>query len=240
MHSDALPPRTVEGNAPTPGVTIAIDGPAGSGKSTVSRRVAEALGGGMLDTGAMYRAVTWWALEHEVPFEDREAIADIAAGLELEIGTDPAGAVVIAGGEDVTAAIRTERISQQVSAVATNTLVRPILQARQRDMLFAAAAQKGACVAEGRDITTVVYPDADLRILLTASPEARLRRRAGDMAGKLTEDQLRDQVLRRDRDDSKLVDFQTAADGVQLLDTSDMTLAEVVDAITDLAEESRP
>ncbi|WP_010534501.1 bifunctional cytidylate kinase/GTPase Der [Brachybacterium squillarum] len=242
MHSDALPPRTVEGNAPTPGVTIAIDGPAGSGKSTVSRRVAEALGGGMLDTGAMYRAVTWWALEHEVPFEDREAIADIAAGLELEIGTDPAGAVVIAGGEDVTAAIRTERISQQVSAVATNTLVRPILQARQRDMLFAAAAQKGACVAEGRDITTVVAPDAAVRVLLTASPEERMRRRAGELALEDNEEvraRMADQVLRRDRDDSAVSDFTTAAEGVTPVDTTGLAIDQVVERVLVLVEEAR-
>lgn len=131
------------------GVTIAIDGPAGSGKSTVSRRLAEELEGGILDTGAMYRALAWHCLEHGIDFGDREAVARAAQELDLQLGTDPSGAEVVVGGRDITAEIRTERISQQVSAVATNTLVRPILQRRQREILFATAAERGTCVAEG-------------------------------------------------------------------------------------------
>ena len=169
--------------------------------------------------------------------DDTAAVIEATTSADIELSLDPDERWVRVNGRDVTAEIREPRTAQNVSAVSTIPECRADMVRRQRALMD---ADPRGCVAEGRDITTVVYPDADLRILLTASPEARLRRRAGDMAGKLTEHQLRDQVLRRDRDDSTLVDFQTAADGVQLLDTSDMTLAEVVDAITDLAEESRP
>ncbi|PMC75869.1 MULTISPECIES: bifunctional cytidylate kinase/GTPase Der [unclassified Brachybacterium] len=227
MHSTA--PLT----APA-GITIAIDGPAGSGKSTVSRLVAEALDGGILDTGAMYRAVTWYCLDRDVPLEDREAVADVAEHLDLELGTDPSGATVVVAGTDITEQIRTERISQQVSAVATNTLVRAILQRRQRELLFATAAERGFCVAEGRDITTVVAPDASLRILLTASDEERMRRRAAELQledSPETRERMADQVLRRDRDDATVSEFHTAADGVHTLDTTGLDLPDVVEAV---------
>ena len=218
-------------------LVIAIDGPSGSGKSTTARAVARRLGLSYLDTGAMYRAVAVAFLDAGVSPDDTAAVIDATTSADIELSLDPDERWVRVNGRDVTAEIREPRTAQNVSAVSTIPECRADMVRRQRALMD---ADPRGCVAEGRDITTVVYPDADLRVLLTASPEARLRRRAGDMAGKLTEDQLRDQVLRRDRDDSTLVDFQTAADGVQLLDTSDMTLAEVVDAITDLAEESRP
>ena len=218
-------------------LVIAIDGPSGSGKSTTAHAVARRLGLSYLDTGAMYRAVAVAFLDAGVSPDDTAAVIEATTSADIELSLDPDERWVRVNGRDVTAEIREPRTAQNVSAVSTIPECRADMVRRQRALMD---ADPRGCVAEGRDITTVVYPDADLRILLTASPEARLRRRAGDMAGKLTEDQLRDQVLRRDRDDSKLVDFQTAADGVQLLDTSDMTLAEVVDAITDLAEESRP
>lgn len=218
-------------------LVIAIDGPSGSGKSTTARAVARRLGLSYLDTGAMYRAVAVAFLDAGVSPDDTAAVIEATTSADIELSLDPDERWVRVNGRDVTAEIREPRTAQNVSAVSTIPECRADMVRRQRALMD---SDPRGCVAEGRDITTVVYPDADLRILLTASPEARLRRRAGDMAGKITEDQLRDQVLRRDRDDSKLVDFQTAADGVQLLDTSDMTLAEVVDAITDLAEESRP
>src|SRR5690625_4472037 len=152
----------------------------------------------------MYRALAWHCLEHGIDFGDREAVARAAQELDLQLGTDPSGAEVVVGGRDITAEIRTERISQQVSAVATNTLVRPILQRRQREILFATAAERGTCVAEGRDITTVVAPDAAVRVLLTASDEERMRRRASELEleeNEQTRDRMADQVLRRDRDD---------------------------------------
>lgn len=235
MHTSA--PSTAPG-----GVTIAIDGPAGSGKSTVSRLVAEALDGGMLDTGAMYRAVTWWCLENDVALTDRETVARVAEALDLELGTDPAGASVVVDGEDVTGEIRSERISQQVSAVATNTLVRPVLQRRQRELLFATAAERGSCVAEGRDITTVVAPDAAVRVLLTASPEERMRRRAQELGlpdSEESRERMEDQVLRRDRDDATVSEFATAADGVHEVDTTGRGVTEVVAAVLELVEQAR-
>ncbi|GAB4096215.1 bifunctional cytidylate kinase/GTPase Der [Brachybacterium horti] len=235
MHTSA--PSTAPG-----GVTIAIDGPAGSGKSTVSRLVAEALDGGMLDTGAMYRAVTWWCLENDVALTDQQTVARVAEALDLELGTDPAGASVVVDGEDVTGEIRSERISQQVSAVATNTLVRPVLQRRQRELLFATAAERGSCVAEGRDITTVVAPDAAVRVLLTASPEERMRRRAQELGlpdSEESRERMEDQVLRRDRDDATVSEFATAAEGVHEVDTTGRGVTEVVAAVLELVEQAR-
>lgn len=238
MHSSA--PHDPSALAPAqsaPGVTIAIDGPAGSGKSTVARRLADDLGGGILDTGAMYRAVTWYCLEHEIDLSDRDAVAAAADHLELDLGTDPAGATVVVGGTDITAEIRSQRISEQVSAVATNTLVRAILQRRQRELLFATAAQRGSCVAEGRDITTVVAPDAHVRVLLTASDEERMRRRADELAledNEETRRRMADQVLRRDRDDSSVSQFMTPADGVTAIDTTGLDIDAVVQQVLGL------
>ncbi|UYG16391.1 bifunctional cytidylate kinase/GTPase Der [Brachybacterium huguangmaarense] len=223
-------------------VTIAIDGPAGSGKSTVSRRVAAALDGGFLDTGAMYRAVAWACLEDGVDLADREAVADVAATLDLELGTDPAGATVHVRDRDITEDIRTQRISALVSTVATNTLVRPVLQARQREILTATAQERGSCVAEGRDITTVVAPDADVRVLLAASEESRMHRRALELGLEENEANraaMRDQVLRRDRDDSTVSEFLTATEGVERIDTTDLTVDEVVEAVIALVRSAR-
>ena len=216
-------------------LVIAIDGPSGSGKSTTARAVARRLGLSYLDTGAMYRAVAVAFLDAGVSPDDTAAVIDATTSADIELSLDPDERWVRVNGRDVTAEIREPRTARHVSAVATIPECRADLVRRQRTLMD---ADPRGCVAEGRDITTVVYPDADLRLLLTATPEARLRRRAGDLGDKVTEEQLRDQVLRRDRDDSKLVDFQIAADGVRLLDTSDMTLPEVVDAITTLAEEA--
>ena len=219
---------------PAEGITIAIDGPAGSGKSTVSRLVAEALDGGFLDTGAMYRAIAWACLEDGVDLTDREAVARVAEGIDLDLGTDPAGATVVVAGTDITAEIRAQHISQRVSEVATNTLVRPILQRRQREVLFSTAAERGFCVAEGRDTTTVVAPDARVRVLLTASDEERMRRRAAELGLEDTEEtreRMADQVLRRDRDDSSVSEFLTAAEGVEQIDTTGLGIEDVVEKV---------
>ena len=155
-------------------LTIAIDGPSGSGKSSVSKAVARRLGVGYLDTGAMYRALTWWCLEQGVDLTDTDAVAAAARDFPLEIGTDPDAPTVSVGGTDVGEAIRTTGSSTAVSAVATNLEVRAVLQQLQRDLMARIAEQAGGVVAEGRDITTVVAPDARVRVLLTASEEARL------------------------------------------------------------------
>ena len=215
-------------------LTIAIDGPSGSGKSSVSKAVAARLGVGYLDTGAMYRALTWWCLDQGIDLTDEAAVVVAAGALPLELSTDPEDQRVVVGGTDVTAEIRTTAISSEVSKVATNIGVRPILQQAQRDRMAAIADATGGVVAEGRDITTVVAPDALVRLLLTASEEARLRRRSAEVHGTADEDAIaatRDQVLRRDRDDSSVSQFTVAADGVVTVDTSDLDFDESVEAV---------
>jgi cytidylate kinase len=215
-------------------LTIAIDGPSGSGKSSVSKAVAGRLGVGYLDTGAMYRAVTWWCLDQGVELTDEAAVVVAAEAIPLELSTDPQDQRVIVNGTDVTADIRTTAISSEVSKVATNKGVRPILQQAQRDRMAAIAEATGGVVAEGRDITTVVAPDALVRILLTASEDARLRRRSTEVHGSADADAIaatRDQVLRRDRDDSAVSQFTVAADGVVTVDTSELDFDESVEAV---------
>ncbi|KRE62882.1 (d)CMP kinase [Nostocoides sp. Soil756] len=218
-------------------LTIAIDGPSGSGKSSVARAVAQRLGVGYLDTGAMYRALTWWCLEHGIDLADTSVVAEAARSLPLEQSTDPSAPVVSVGGTDVTDAIRTSAVSTAVSAVATNREVRPVLQALQRDLMARIADATGGVVAEGRDITTVVAPDARVRILLTASEEARLRRRSTELHGSADAaavEATRDQVVRRDRQDSTVSQFEDAAEGVVLVDTSDLTLEGSIEAVLDV------
>lgn len=215
-------------------LTIAIDGPSGSGKSSVSRAVARALGVGFLDTGAMYRALTWWCLERDIDLTDADAVAAAARDLPLAVGTDPDAPTVSVDGTDISQAIRTTRVSTSVSAVATNLQVRAQLQQRQRDLMAQIAQETGGVVAEGRDITTVVAPDANVRVLLTASEEARLRRRSAELHGSTDAaavEATRDQVVRRDRDDSTVSTFTEAAPGVVLVDTSDLDFDQSVAAV---------
>lgn len=219
---------------PPSSLVVAIDGPSGSGKSTVARRVAEALGLRYLDTGAMYRALTWWVLEQGVELGDRARVAELARDLPLEVGTDPRRPSVRVGDVDVADAIRETRISTAVSAVATNLGVRAELVARQR-----AIAAAGGVVIEGRDITTVVAPEAPVRVLLTASETTRLHRRARDVHGAADAAALaatRDQVLRRDADDAAVAHFLAAADGVDVVDSSELSLDQTVAAVLDLVE----
>jgi CMP/dCMP kinase len=222
-------------HVPTRSLVIAVDGPSGSGKSTVSKRVAEALGLRYLDTGAMYRAVAWWLLDEEVDLTDVDRVASMTPGIPLRISTDPRDPHVFVGDVEVSAAIRETRISEVVSAVATNLRVRDYLVGRQKE-----TAREGGVVIEGRDITTVVAPDAPVRVLLTASEEARLARRARDVHGSADEQAVRatrDQVLRRDADDSTVARFHEAADGVAVVDSSSLTLDETVQAVLDVVAE---
>jgi cytidylate kinase len=214
-------------------LVIAVDGPSGSGKSSVSRAVASRLGLRYLDTGAMYRALTWWALEQGLDLADpgtAEQVAELARKLPLEMGETAASSAVAVDGQDVTRAIREPRISGAVSAVATNLAVREELVRRQREI----TAAGGGIVVEGRDITTVVAPDADVRVLLTASEEARLARRALDDHG--TDDaaameRTREHVVRRDARDSTVATFTEAADGVTVVDSSTLSFDQTVEAV---------
>ncbi|WCA41751.1 bifunctional cytidylate kinase/GTPase Der [Actinomyces oris] len=230
------------------GIVVAIDGPSGSGKSTVSRRVAAELGLAYLDTGAMYRAAAWWCEHEGIDLEDAAAVAEAVAAMPLHMGLDPEHPTFMVDGTDVSTAIRDPHIATVVSKVATNLEVRAELARRQREIIrFEATGQAGSfsegagIVAEGRDITTVIAPDADARLLVTASEEARLARRAGDLeaAGKQVDaDALRDQVVRRDRDDATVSQFLTAPEGVTLVDTSELTLEQSVERVLDLVEEA--
>jgi cytidylate kinase len=214
-------------------LVIAVDGPSGSGKSSVSRAVAARLGLRYLDTGAMYRALTWWALDRGIDLSDpatQPTVAELARSLPLDMGQTPTSVDVRVDGRDVTDAIREPRISAVVSLVATNLAVREELVRRQREI----AAADGGIVVEGRDITTVVAPDADVRVLLTASEAARLARRALEVHG--TDDaeaieRTRDHVVRRDADDSTVATFTEAVEGVTVIDSSALTLDETVDAV---------
>ncbi len=216
-------------------LVIAVDGPSGSGKSSVSREVARRLGLEYLDTGAMYRAATWSVVEAGIDLDDIQAVAEHVIGFDLTMATDPSAPGAWVAGHDVNAAIRETRISTIVSKVATNLDVRANMLKRQRDLIAAAAAgpHRGV-VAEGRDITTVVAPDADVRILLTASEAARLARRAKELHGSADAaavEATRDQIVRRDSDDSTVSNFEVAADGVLHLDSSALDFEQTVDAV---------
>ena len=210
-------------------LVIAVDGSSGSGKSSVSRRVAAVLGLGCLDTGAMYRAVACAALDRGTDLQDGPAVAELARAAVLEQSTDPEHESVVIDGVDVTAAIREPRVSAVVSDVARNLDVRAELIARQR-----AVAAGGGVVIEGRDITTVVIPDAPVRLLLSADPEARIARRARELHGVADAEALaatRDSIVLRDARDSAVTSFLEAADGVTHIDTSHLGFDEVVQAV---------
>jgi cytidylate kinase len=212
-------------------LVVAVDGPSGSGKSSVSREVAARLGLRYLDTGAMYRALTWWVLAQGVDPADQPAVARLARELPLEIGTSTESTLLTVDGQDLTAAVREPRISAAVSAIATNLGVRSELIRRQRALI---AEDDRGIVVEGRDITTVVAPDADARVLLTASEQARLARRALEVHGSDDDAAIaatRDHVVRRDAQDATVADFLEAGLGVTVIDSSELSFEETVEAV---------
>ena len=208
-------------------LVVAIDGPSGSGKSSVSREVARRLHLAYLDTGAMYRALTWFCVNGGIDLADAAAVEQAARDLVLDLSTTPQTEYVRVDGNDVTDAIREPAISSAVSAVATTLGARTELIRRQRELI---EKHHRRMVVEGRDITTVVAPGAEVRMLLTASEEARLRRRGIQLGGTQNAEQLAAQVTQRDAKDSTVVNFTQAADGVVTLDSSDLDFAETVDA----------
>ena len=202
---------------------IAIDGPAGAGKSTIGKALARRLGLEYLDTGAMYRAVTAAALRRGVALDDLDAVGQLARGLDVEVGERG----VFADGHDVTAEIRGAEVTGAVSRVAANSAVRAELRARQR----AWAEQRGGGVVEGRDIGTVVFPDAVLKLYLTASPRVRAERRVAEAGGDV--DEIEASIAARDRYDSTRADSPLReADGAVLVDTTghgiDAVLAHIL------------
>ena len=215
---------------------IAVDGPAGSGKSSAARGVARALGLRYLDTGAMYRALTWWLLSRGLDTADPDLVARHAAEPVIEVGVDPAAPQITVDGVDVSGRIRSRRVSNAVSAVASVPEVRVHLIARQRDIIGRHAGPGSGIVAEGRDIGTVVAPDALVKVFLTASEEVRAQRRSADLAADpgATAVVTRREQHRRDRADAPQTGM--AADAVKI-DSSSLSLAEVVRLITDLVRE---
>lgn len=212
-------------------IIVTIDGPAGAGKSTTAKAVAEKTGLPYLDTGALYRAVAWKLDKEGVAPEDGEKIAETLKDFKIEV----AGGKVTADGEDVTRAIRTARVDSIVSAYAARPEVRDALAGFQR------AQAANGLVADGRDMGTVIFPDAELKIFLTASAEERARRRCTEREAKgesADYDEILKQVIERDRYDmTREIAPLRPAQGCVILDSTDMSASEVVDAIASLAKE---
>jgi cytidylate kinase len=215
---------------------VAIDGPSGVGKGTIARAVAARLAYKHIDTGAMYRAVAWKALDEGVDLADEEAVAEMAARAQFEV----AERVVRIDGQDIAAAIRTPEIDTAAAAVARQPRVRDVLIARQRAM-----GEAGGIVMEGRDIGTVVFPRADVKIFLDASAEERARRRASDPAhasgrnGTAIHD-VKSALEERDRSDrTRAASPLTQAEGALVLDTTDVSIDDVVDRVLAAVERAK-
>jgi cytidylate kinase len=215
---------------------IAIDGPAGSGKSSVSKAVARRLGFGYLDTGSAYRALAWYVLDRGADTSDSDAVLAAASHFPVVLGLDPDDRTVRVGDVEVTEAIRDPRVSGAVSGVARVAEVRAQVNELFRALVSDAAYP--AVVVEGRDITTVVAPDAPVRILLTAAPEVRAARRAGELAGE-NADAVAAALHKRDASDSAVVDFLNAADGVEVVDSTDLDFSQTIDAVLSVIEQHR-
>jgi CMP/dCMP kinase len=218
-------------------VVVAIDGPAGTGKSSVSRGLALKLGARYLDTGAMYRMVTLAVLRADVDPSDPDAVESVASTVQMSVSYDPDGDTCYLGGEDVSAEIRGDEVTRAVSAVSSVSAVR----ARLVDLQRAMAAEPGSVVVEGRDIGTVVLPDAPVKIFLTASAETRARRRNDQNMATGSADNYETvlaDVRRRDHlDSTRVVSPLRAAPDAMVVDTSEMTEAQVIDHLLELVKQ---
>ncbi|CAM5561238.1 (d)CMP kinase [Streptomyces narbonensis] len=217
-------------------VIVAIDGPSGTGKSSTSKAVAAKLGLSYLDTGAQYRAITWWMISNGVDVTDAEAVANAASKPVIVSGTDPGRPTITVDGADAAGPIRTEEVTSKVSAVSAVPEVRSLITELQRSI--ARSAEQGI-VVEGRDIGTTVLPDADLKIFLTASPEARAARRSGELKGADVQ-ATKEALVKRDAADSsrKTSPLAKAGDAVEV-DTTDLTLDQVIECVVTLVDEKR-
>lgn len=223
-----------------PKLTIALDGPSGSGKSSVSKEVARHFGLAYLDTGAMYRAATWYVLQQGIDLADTAAVARAVTIMPLIFGTNPKEEEILMGDTDIRVDIRSERVSSAVSTVAAIPEVREYLHGLQRGAIEHAI---NGMVAEGRDITTVVAPDADARILLTATEEVRMARRGLEMAEHGGSQKVAQQIGQRDAQDAKVNSFIEPAEGVQLIDSTELdfnaTVSAVINAVNAQVKEKR-
>lgn len=217
---------------------VALDGPSGTGKTTVARRLAQLLGAGYLDTGAMYRAITLAALRAGTDMGDPQAIAQLAASADIGVGTDPHNPCAVLDAVDVSAEIRERKVDSAVSAVAAVPEVRELLVGAQREIIEAVLADVGGIVVEGRDIGTVVAPRAGLKVFLTANAEVRAARRTAQdsAAGRAAEQALvRAAVDRRDRlDSTRAIDPMRPAEDAVELDTTELDLEQVLTALQEL------
>jgi cytidylate kinase len=220
---------------------VALDGPSGTGKTTVARKLADRLSAGYLDTGAMYRAITLAVLRAGIDPADAPAVTGLARETGYEIGTSPGRPRVLLDGEDVGADIRTEAVNRAVSPVSAVPEVRELLVARQREIIDEVLAEIGGIVVEGRDIGTVVAPGAPLKIYLTASADIRAtRRNAQDTAAgrESTVDDAKESVTRRDQlDSSRSASPLRAAEDAVGVDTSELNIDQVIVALCELANQ---
>jgi cytidylate kinase len=209
-------------------VIVAIDGPAGAGKSTVARALAERLGFRYLDTGAMYRALTWLAMQRSLDLSDAEGLAQLARQQQVLFSDDER---VWIGGTDVTSSIRSDRVDRMVPVVARHPPVREVMRDRQREL-----GREGNVVIEGRDIGTVVAPDAEVKVYLVADREVRARRRMAERPG-IGADALATDLRKRDAKDAERM--QPAPDAIEI-DTTNLEVEDVVDRIEALVRERSP
>ncbi|WP_179777920.1 (d)CMP kinase [Amycolatopsis endophytica] len=218
---------------------VALDGPSGTGKTTVARKLAGLLSAGYLDTGAMYRVVTLAVLRAGADPQDAEAVAALARAAEFTLGTDPSAPSVRLAGEDVAAEIRGAEVNHAVSPVSAVPQVRELLVARQREIIAAVLAEVGGIVVEGRDIGTVVVPGSPLKVYLTADPAVRAARRSAQdtAAGRQSsEAEALASVGRRDRlDSTRATSPLKPADDAVHLDTSELSVDQVLTALSELA-----
>ncbi|MFB7435877.1 (d)CMP kinase [Streptomyces microflavus] len=217
-------------------VIVAIDGPSGTGKSSTSKAVAAKLGLSYLDTGAQYRAITWWMLNNDIDVTSPAEIATAAAKPVIISGTDPTGPTITVDGEDASGPIRTQEVTSKVSAVSAVPEVRTIITELQRSI---AAGAEGGIVVEGRDIGTTVLPDADIKIFLTASPEARAARRSGEVKGSDLAATREALILRDAADSGRKTSPLAKADDAVEVDTTELTLQQVIECVVTLVEEKR-
>ncbi|MEV5411825.1 (d)CMP kinase [Thermopolyspora sp. NPDC052614] len=222
------------------GLVVAMDGPSGSGKSSVSRAVARELGLRYLDTGAMYRAMTWWMLRQGVDLDDPEAIAARSGEPEITSGTDPDAPAIAVDGEDVAGPIRGPEVTAAVSAVSAVPEVRRRLVAQQQAIMDESCRDGAGIVIEGRDIGLVVAPQAPVKIFLTASAEARARRRTAELTGTTVEAQQAAMARRDTLDSTRAASPLAKADDAVELDTTALSLEEVISEVLRLTKERTP
>ncbi|WP_285113773.1 (d)CMP kinase [Leifsonia sp. fls2-241-R2A-40a] len=216
-------------------IVVAVDGPAGSGKSSVSKATASRLGWAYLDTGAAYRALAWYVVQRGIDPTDSDAVIDALPDFDYRIGTDPSTYHVFVGDHDVTEPIRTPEVTAVVAPIARVPEVRAFLTQLFRDIIR--TTERDGIVVEGRDITTVVCPDAPVRILLTADEAVRMARRSAELADHSAA-HVGEALRRRDAADARVVDFMNAADGVTTVDSTELDFDQTVDAVIQVVQKA--